>query len=181
MAHSLDWTKLIDADRPPDLGPGPRRGVLADTAVSESVTALLSSTRLSADRQACIRALVLLWHDHLDSAHTIAQAIDHADGAFVHGIMHRREPDYGNAAYWFRRVGSHPAFPGIAAAAAKLLEARGARELSGLLLPRGAWNPFAFIDACEQASQSPQAVDEVTILKEVQRIETEELLQYFRR
>lgn len=180
MAHSLDWTQLIDARQLPDLGPGPRPGVLSETAVSESVMLLLRDSRLSADRQACIRALVLLWHDHLDTAHTIAQGIDNADGAFVHGIMHRREPDFGNAAYWFRRVGSHSAFPGIAAAAAKFLEAREAGDLSRRVVSGGTWRPFEFIDACEQVATTPHPA-EAAVLREVQRIETQELLDYFRR
>ncbi len=50
--------------------------------------------------------LWLLAND-LDRSHVISQ--DHAsvDGAFWHGIMHRREGDFGNAKYWFRRVGRH--------------------------------------------------------------------------
>lgn len=59
-----------------------------------------------------IRAGLLLWHDLLDESHTEAQSIEGEGvgrlGDYWHAIMHRREPDYGNARYWLRRVGSHP-------------------------------------------------------------------------
>lgn len=44
----------------------------------------------------------------IDRSHTISQDLRSAEGSFLHGIMHRREGDFGNAKYWFRRVGSHP-------------------------------------------------------------------------
>src|SRR4051812_1637732 len=43
-----------------------------------------------------------LYFSCLDEAHTIAQSIETPDGSFWHGIMHRQEPDAGNAGYWFR-------------------------------------------------------------------------------
>ena len=54
-----------------------------------------------------------LYFSCLDEAHTLAQAIETPDGSFWHGIMHRQEPDAGNAGYWFRRVGRHAIFPGL--------------------------------------------------------------------
>src|SRR5439155_4537203 len=99
--------KLLATPEPPDLGPGPRPGVETEGHLNRKLDEALRQTKLSIARQQLIRALVLLWHDHLDAAHVIAQEIESADGAFIHGIMHRREPDYGNAKYWFRRVGEH--------------------------------------------------------------------------
>lgn len=56
---------------------------------------------------------VWLYVDELDRSHTVSQGIDDATGAFWHGIMHRREGDFGNSHYWFDRVGSHPAMANI--------------------------------------------------------------------
>src|SRR5450432_255553 len=52
-----------------------------------------------------------LYFSCLDEAHAVAQDLETPEGSFWHGILHRREPDPANAAYWFRRVGQHPVFP----------------------------------------------------------------------
>ena len=49
-----------------------------------------------------------LWwdaHDAWDRAHTIAQDVPGREGAWVHGFLHRREGDLGNAGYWYRQAG----------------------------------------------------------------------------
>src|SRR5262245_28695382 len=58
-----------------------------------------------------------LYFSCLDEAHEIAQAVETPEGSFWHGIMHRQEPDPGNASYWFRQVGLHPIFPALRDAA----------------------------------------------------------------
>lgn len=55
-----------------------------------------------------------LYIDELDRSHTVSQQIEDATGSFWHGIMHRREGDFSNSHYWFRRVGKHPAMKQIA-------------------------------------------------------------------
>ena len=54
-----------------------------------------------------------LYIDELDRSHTISQGISSATGSFWHGIMHRREGDFGNSHYWFNRTGYHPAMDSI--------------------------------------------------------------------
>jgi hypothetical protein len=159
------------------LGPGPRPGVQAESTLNRALDEVLKTTKLTRERPQLIRSLVLLWHDHLDSAHSIAQSIENADGAFVHGIMHRREPDYGNAAYWFRRVGKHPAFSEIAKQATTALDATDI-ALPDALVRDGDWEPFAFINACEKATRN-SAKATVTLLQELQKIETSVLLGHF--
>src|SRR6516225_11398987 len=116
------FVKFLDTVQLADLGPGPRPGVSPESELNESLAKTFKESQLPEGEQELVRALVLLWHDHLDAAHTLAQSVENPDGSYVHAIMHRREPDYGNAAYWFRRVGQHPAFAEIAKQAAALLQ-----------------------------------------------------------
>jgi hypothetical protein len=60
-------------------------------------------------------ALKALWydaHDDWEQAHDLVQ-IDDADPqcAWVHAYLHRKEGDFSNAAYWYRRAG-HPVASG---------------------------------------------------------------------
>jgi hypothetical protein len=168
--------KLLATAEPPDLGPGPRAGVRAESTLNKELDELLPAS--NSDSCLLLRAVVLLWHDHLDAAHTIAQSIENADGAFIHGIMHRREPDYGNATYWFRRVGRHGAFPEIARQAGQFLEAKKDTALHSQLVPAGSWDAYAFIAACEQATQRQPDDARRRVLREVQRIESEALMDW---
>lgn len=134
-------------------------------------------TGIDAVKQLLIRSLLLLWHDHLEESHSLSQEIHDADGSVLHGIMHRREPDYWNAKYWFNRVGDHPAFPFIAERTSKLLTSLGEDTLAKELVPDGKWNPGAFVDACERAAKLNSSL--VATLQRIQEIEFQVLLEQF--
>lgn len=122
-----------------------------------------------------VRAGLLLWHDFLDESHELSQSIEgqgtHRTGDYWHAIMHRREPDYGNAKYWFRRVGTHPVFESLAARGERLA-GRADHPLLERLTPGGKWDPHAFIDACAAAETSHDA--EQTLL--LRRFQADEML-----
>jgi hypothetical protein len=107
-----------------------------------------------------------LYFSCLDEAHRIAQNIETPEGSYWHAIMHRQEPDAGNAGYWFRRVGAHAIFPALRAAAAGIGIDFGPR-----------WDPFAFIEYCERARRSPGSPDETRALQ-VQRAEWQLLFAF---
>jgi len=174
-----DFQDLLATPSLPDLGPGPRPGAKSVAEVNKSLDGILSAKRHPVANEQLIRALLLLWHDHLDAAHTLAQEIEGSDGAFVHGIMHRREPDFGNAAYWFRRVGKHQAFPEIAARAGSLDALKANPKIHSALLPASGWDAFAFIHLCEQYLRSSDTAR--GLLQQIQAIETEGLLDYLSR
>ncbi len=73
-----------------------------------------------AEMARCCLSGLLLAHDLLDASHTISQEIESGEGSYWHGVMHRREGDYSNAKYWFRRVGLHPIHGELAAESAAL-------------------------------------------------------------
>ena len=176
LCHMSPFHEFLDTAEPADLGPGPRSGLGTEDQLNKRLADQFKTAKTLGSSEQLIRALVLLWHEHLDSAHTLAQSIDNADGAYVHAIMHRREPDYGNSAYWFRRVGRHRCFPELARRVAEMLEATGNRKLQHTLIPRGEWDPFAFVHACEQAANGTFPKEAEHCLREVQRLEFQMLL-----
>ncbi|MBX5494142.1 MAG: hypothetical protein IRZ15_02295 [Bryobacteraceae bacterium] len=114
-----------------------------------------------------------LYFSCLEESHRVSQDTPSANGSFWHGIMHRQEPDPGNSAYWFRRVGRHPIFPELARAAAMLAEAVPG---AGFRV-RSDWDPFAFIDFCEMARRKPGS-DAEKLALEIQRAEWQLLFHY---
>ena len=121
----------------------------------------------------CVSA-VWLYHNFLDDSHTISQGIRSSTGSYWHGIMHRREPDYPNSKYWFRKVGEHPAFDGVCCAAREIA-ANGGPD-SGFLRDQGQWDPYAFIDLVEACLSGKSS--EETICRAVQQSEFEILFDY---
>ena len=98
---------------------------------------------------AACRAALWLYHNFLDESHAISQELHTPTGSYWHALMHRREPDFSNAAYWFRRVGSHPVYDALRPAAAEL--ATDAPPDAAFLRTQAAWEPFAFVDLCAAA------------------------------
>jgi hypothetical protein len=108
-----------------------------------------------ADKEMARAAIAGLWlrFNFLDESHTISQDLHSATGSYWHGIMHRREPDYGNAKYWFHRVRQHPVFEPLCQEARRLTEEHGPERRTKFLAEQANWDPFAFVDLCEQAAR----------------------------
>jgi hypothetical protein len=121
--------------------------------------------------EAAVSGLLLLagcW----DESHEVSQDITSREGSYWHAIAHRIEPDSSNAGYWFRRVGEHPIFPELHRRASDILQRYGARWAS-----KPAWDPFLFIEWCEQARQAPGTENE-RIALQIQREEWELLFEW---
>jgi hypothetical protein len=143
------------------LGPESRNSAMSVDAVTAAVEG----------EPALIQSAALLWHDHMDESHNFSQDISSADGSFLHGIMHRREPDYSNAKYWFNRVGSHPSYPEILKRVTPLVTGTSLENLAGT-----EWDAAAMVDAVSLAKVGSE---EYGLLQQAQRIEFEVLLERF--
>jgi hypothetical protein len=126
--------------------------------------------------EACVAAL-WLYGDDLDRAHRISQGLRGREGSYWHGIMHRREGDFANAKYWFRRVGPHPIHEALAGRARQL--AREAAADAAVLRSQPAWNPCAFVDLCETAGAGHGGATD--LCREIQRQEWQLLFDYCHR
>ncbi len=120
------------------------------------------------------RAGLWLAFNFLDEAHTISQDLHTAEGSYWHALMHRREPDHANAAYWFRRVGTHTVFEPLRQAAVEL--AASAPPQGAFLARQERWDPFAFNDLCEASHEETAPCHD--LCRQVQRHEWELLFDY---
>jgi hypothetical protein len=145
---------LVQREALPELGPGSPNRPVEPKLRSLSLEALFSGQRIVDPDMArgCLAGLWLL-HDFLDESHAISQEIETPTGSYWHGMMHRREPDYGNSKYWFRGVGQHPVFAPLVAS----VQADPSSELQvpdvAALGSHRTWDPFRFVDLCERAAR----------------------------
>lgn len=166
-----DLRKLIDNAPLCPLGPG---------VPGESMhLQILQSAQLIPDKappmkDACLAGLWLLY-DFLEESHCLSQGIDTPTGSYWHAIMHRREPDAQNAAYWFRRVGIHPVFTQLTQASEILISHTPfpMEDFKSLAVD---WDPAVFIGLCEETRGSgrPQEI----LCREIQKAEWRLLFDY---
>jgi hypothetical protein len=90
--------------------------------------------------------------DDLDAAHRFFQEDGSPEGSYWHGMLHRREGDFGNALYWIRRAGRI--------------------KVAGW---EPGFDPAAFVGACEKAARA--GTDPEHLLKS-QRREWEAMMQH---
>lgn len=145
---SIDRARALDAGKPELNARSALEAMSIDSAFAHSRV-------VDRDMASCCISGVWLLHDFLDESHTISQSIETPSGSYWHAIMHRREGDFSNAKYWFRRVGRHAV-------------------IDLLSEPLGAnYDPFAFVDRCEAAIAGRTADREKC--RDIQQLEWETL------
>lgn len=121
-----------------------------------------------------LRAGLLLLHDFIGESHQQSQSIEgkgkHQLGDYWHAILHRREPDYANAKYWFRQFGPQPVFGELARSADAILRSCASPQADGWRTKLGCqanWNPFALVDFCQSCESSSDS-DLTTAARQIQ-------------
>jgi hypothetical protein len=154
----------FDRSNPPRLDDASRPGTLSEKEV------LALPVTASGARAEVARGLLLLWHDHWDAAHKVAQRDEgEPDHDHLHAMAHRREGDFGNAGYWVRGAGEHPSFALISSRLDALLAKHPLREK---LLPGGEWEPLAFLKVVDKGRKGP---DEALL----RAVQAEEIIAYY--
>ena len=153
----------------PSLGPETRDSLLSIDQCKKRTANALENENITGIEEKLILSAALLWHDYLDESHTISQSIHTQAGSYLHGIMHRREPDYSNAKYWFYKSGSYSCYGMLSGKLETILD-----NTSLASLAEGRWDPFAMVDA---VSRTEPDTDEYELLQKVQNAEFQTLLE----
>ncbi|HJT32780.1 MAG TPA: hypothetical protein VJ783_12125 [Pirellulales bacterium] len=152
-AYNPTVDRLVLPVRLNELGPGRPNKSARDQLAALSSESLCAphAVRDAAAAAACLAGL-WLYHDFLDESHALSQELATIEGSYWHGILHRREPDYANAKYWFRRVGEHAIGPDLATSGRKWAAQSSLDKQSRFLAEQTAWDHFRFVDLCEAAA-----------------------------
>ena len=112
-----------------------------------------------------LQAGLWLYVDDLDRSHDASQQLHRPTGSFWHAIMHRREGDFGNSHYWYRKIGQHPVLSRVSPS--------GSGAAAGTAI--GGYEPHNFVDRVERAyAQKSESPDLIAM----QRLEWAALFEY---
>ncbi len=161
--NELGPGRPIEAARP-QLAAFASRGIATPSEVVDPLMA-----------RACLAGLWLRF-DFLDESHRISQDLEMATGSYWHGIMHRREPDFANAKYWFRHVGRHPVYIPLNTDARRITLEDPAGLRPHNLVAQTEWDAFGMVDLCQQASQGNEPLS--ALCRRIQLREWELLFDY---
>ena len=105
-----DLRPLVEAASLPDLQGTLAQPSLKDTILKWELTHSngASKARFTDELQDLILAALWLLEGDLDHSHRFSQRWETLNGSYWHAIMHRREGDWSNAKYWYRRVAKNP-------------------------------------------------------------------------
>lgn len=176
--HVEAFWKFVRTDSLPGLDQGPRAGVASRAGLEGFLRGFCREAGLGSERSDQVVAVGLLYHDHQDEAHDLVQDLTDVEGSLIHAIVHRREPDYWNAKYWFRQVGDHAVYRRLTPSTQRLADAAGVAELGRRLTLSGTVDPLGFVDACEAVARRKDADPEVVFLRRLQHAEFETLVEY---
>lgn len=169
------------SERFPGLGPG--HPVVPASLLKSVVRNCSEVNELGPGVSDLFLAGVLLVWDCLEESHSLSQQHDSGTlrrtADYWHGLMHRREPDPGNAAYWFRRVGRHPAMSRLHEHLSDWLqEIEPARDNAARIpepLHGPDWDPLAMIRLCSETTDTAES-DDAAVLRQIQYLEMLNLL-----
>ena len=138
-------------------------------AVQASSNDVLAGEKILADAEmfALVKGGLLYALDALPEAHAIFQDASDDIGSYWHGMLHRREGDFDNARYWFRRAGTLAFFS----------EAhRAASAHSETMARQSNWDPYLFTGQCEQVRFGNN--DLTAEMQALQRVEFDAIFDY---
>lgn len=169
-------TSLL-TDRLPALGPGSPNAVAKSQLKSLTMETAFAGRKVRDESAArCCLAGLWLLHDFFDESHAISQEIDTLEGSYWHAILHRREPDYWNSKYWFRRVPRHAIFEPLATVARELAAKHQPDAAAEYLTAQKTWDPFRFVDMCEAIAGGQSRSEQLA--REVARAEWQLLFEH---
>lgn len=183
LAEVID--RLASRDALPLFAEQPWDEEIARTLREVDPAGLLDGRPLrDASLAACALAGLHLWNDDFHGAHDLCQGIATETGSYWHALCHRREgragsgleSNLGNAGYWFRRTGRHPAFTDVRTSALETLQAARASAWAKAALARiqsePDWEPFLTLDWFREAGAGRLSpTDEKTL----RRLQTREI------
>ncbi len=140
------------------------------TQAQNNLPLLENSFASGAIRESLAAALWLAAGD-LDHAHRICQDIPGPYGAAWHAVVHRREGDFWNSKYWWRRAEAIR-WDGFMTRLGKIVQLPPGDQLKDLrkFISASRYDPATFVDLVAGQSEHPDAATE-KILLQIQRAE----------